>query len=261
LKVAAERSDYRALVLHILQEGRSGDLLLLGGPWLRAPVEYYNQARIPIVELPFQPTLVETDAEAVLGAVASVPRRLWVISPSGPGGERLGDARGWLARRFYPSSVRSSGAVDLIAYATEPAMRTGESRAVFNDTIEIPEIALPAASVPRDLPIPVRLSWRSRERINTNLGVVVEVVDGSRVVARHEGEPLGGTRPSVSWEMGETIVDRIAVLIPENVSTGSYSVRIAVTDLASRARWRLADGRDSLDLGRVQVSSSSRPSL
>ena len=285
-----ERSDYRGLVFQVLREARSGDLIVLGTPGLREVVDYYNRGRAPLLELPFDlgatpnppgptgagatpnppgptgagatpnrpgaPGLMESTAEAMLASVITVPRQLWLVA-AGPE-PRL---KPWLAGMFYPTSAYRYGSAEVAVYSTEPDMRSGQGRTVFGNIVELPEAALPATSVPRDFPIAVRLSWRAREPVEARLGVLIELLDSNRVVARHEGEPVGGTRPTSTWEPGETIVDRIALPVPDALTTGSYSVRLALFDVNTRARWRLADGREMVDLGMVRIGPATRPPL
>lgn len=255
----ADRSDYRGLVFQVLREGRSSDLIVLAAPGLREAVEYYNHGRVPLLELPFGPTLLERTAEAMLASVITIPRQLWVLVPGADDDRKR--VKLWLAGLSYPTQTFPYGAAELALYTTEPDMRSGQGRTVFGNIVELPEAALPAGAVPRDFPITVRLNWRAREPVVVRLVTFVELLDGSRVVARHEGEPVGGTRPTTGWEPGETIVDRIALPVPDNATTGSYNVRLSLSDLSTRARWRLADGRETIDLGMVRIGPATRPSL
>lgn len=254
-----ERSNYRGATTQVLQQARAGDLVVLGGPGIRDVVEHYTQRRVPVLELPFGPSFLDATADAMLSSLTSVSRQLWVVSPRPASTD--GDVEQWLARSFYPIGSYSHGGARLDVYSTEPDMRTGSGRTVFGNLVELPEVALPSGTVARDFPIPVRLSWRARERVPTRLLVALELVDGNRLIARHETEPANGTRPTSTWEPGETVVDRIAIPITDAVSTGSYTVRIALVDASSRARWRLADGRDTQDLGMVRIGPATRPPL
>lgn len=261
LRAEADRSDYRGLVFQVLREARGGDLLVLAAPGLREAVEYYNRGRAPLMELPFAPFLLESSAEAMLASVTSVPRQLWVVTPGVNAVGSAADVKRWLAGLFYPTSAFAYGNSELVVYSTEPDMRTGQGRTTFGNSIEVPEVALPAGAVPRDFPIAVRLTWRPREAVAARLTVLVELVDGSRVLARHESQPAGGTRPTTAWEPGETVIDRVALTVPDAVTTGSYTVRVALYDVGTRARWRLADGRESLDIGMVRIGPATRPPL
>jgi hypothetical protein len=65
----------------------------------------------------------------------------------------------------------------------------------------------------------------------------------------------------LDWEAGQTIVDHIAIPIQDSVPTGMYTVRVSLIDAGSRTRWRLADGRETLEVGTVRVGSASRAQL
>jgi hypothetical protein len=260
LQTAAQRPDYRGLVTHVLQEGRSGDLIVLGAPGLREAIEYYNLGRVPLIEMPFTPALAGETAQAMFSSLESVPRLLWVAGPTSGSGA-ADEALRWLNDRYYPAAISQFGNAQVVVFSTEPDMRSGTSRLVFGNVIELPEAAVPSGTVPRDFPIAVKVSWRPREVVADRLLVQLELVDGSRVVARREAEPLNGTRPTTSWAPGETVVDRAIVPIPDTLPTGSYMVRVALFDPESRSRWKLGDGRETVDLGTIRIGPATRAPL
>jgi hypothetical protein len=66
--------------------------------------------------------------------------------------------------------------------------------------------------------------------------------DGGRVWAQHDGEPLGGSYPTTAWREGETVVDRISLLIPASLPSGQYDLVTGLYDRATGERVAVGDG-------------------
>lgn len=257
-RAQAGRPGYRELVAHVRREARERDLIVMAVPGQFRALEYYNRGRLPVIELPFAPAFLETIGETVLSSLLGVARGMWVVTTDGPH-DPEGRLPSWLAGRLYSVDDYRYGSVQLRLYQSEPDMRSGQGRSVFGGVVELPEAAVPAATVGRDFPVAVRLHWRAREPISSRLVVAVELVgDGGRVHVRREGEPAAGTRPTTTWEVGETIVDRVALSIPDTLPTGAYTVRAFLYETGTRARLKLADGREMLDIGMVRIGPATR---
>jgi hypothetical protein len=53
--------------------------------------------------------------------------------------------------------------------------------------------------------------------------VFVHLLDNEGlVVAQHDGQPVGGLRPTSSWATGETQQDNHGLLMPESTAPGEY---------------------------------------
>ncbi|MSQ24359.1 MAG: hypothetical protein EXR58_07410 [Chloroflexi bacterium] len=258
-RMEAGRADYRGMTADVLALGRSGDLMILTAPGQRAVVDYYNRGRVPVAELPFGPAFLADSAEAMLAPLIATPRSLWAVSEGDPGDRWV--VTNWLSSRLYPSAEYPHGRVNLTQYFSEPEMRTGSGAAVFGSLVEVPEAGVPSGVVSREFPLAVRLNLRAREPISARLLVLVELLSGGRVVAQHQGEPVGGTRPTNGWDVGEVVVDRLALPLPDSVRTGTYQLRVYVLDPAKSAKLRLAGGEEFLQLGDIRIGPSVRNPL
>jgi len=68
------------------------------------------------------------------------------------------------------------------------------------------------------------------------------------VVSQIEGPPLGGTRPTTDWAVGEIIVDPYQLPIPASTPPGEYQLRIGFDNPATSARLPILEaGRGQQD--------------
>jgi mannosyltransferase len=127
-------------------------------------------------------------------------------------------------------------------------------------------IALVGADLEPDLATPggvlqVTLYWQAGVEMDVPYTVFVHLLgpDG-RVVAGHDGEPVGGTRPTTGWVPGEFITDLHEVSIPADLLPGEYVVEVGLYDAGASGWPRLpilgAEGLAATDrviFGPVQV--------
>jgi hypothetical protein len=79
-----------------------------------------------------------------------------------------------------------------------------------------------------------------------------------QLAAQRDSEPVGGSRPTSTWAVGEPIKDRVGLLLPADVPPGLYELVVGMYDPATLERLpvRDADGNvagDSILLGPVEV--------
>jgi len=97
------------------------------------------------------------------------------------------------------------------------------------------------------------LGWEALREIMTAYRVFVHVVDDQgHLLAQNDGEPTGWTRPTTGWAVGEVVIDPRPLQIPETAAPGSVEIRVGVY-APDGQRLLLADGADSILLGRVEV--------
>jgi mannosyltransferase len=70
---------------------------------------------------------------------------------------------------------------------------------------------------------------------------------GGQLVAQYDGEPAGGTHPTDEWTPGEIVEDRRGMLVPKDLSAGTYALVIG---------WYPVNGGD-----RLQAKSSNGESI
>ena len=91
----------------------------------------------------------------------------------------------------------------------------------------------------------------------------VYLVDSAgQMAAQRDGEPVGGSRPTTTWAEGETIVDRIGLLLPPELAFGEYELWVGMYDPATLERLPIlnAEGQNTGDrvlLGSITIPADS----
>jgi hypothetical protein len=71
-------------------------------------------------------------------------------------------------------------------------------------------------------------------------------------MAQLDSWPQAGLRPTTTWAVGELVVDRRALLLPEDAPPGPYHLLIGMYD--GDHRLAQPDGQAAVDLGVVTVA-------
>ncbi len=100
-------------------------------------------------------------------------------------------------------------------------------------------------------------SWRLRHRTLDNYLLRIEVVDHrGQVVASGTIDPFDGALETARWLPGETIALSQSAILPRDLASGSYTVRLLVR-FADGAAWKMAgpdnNDHDSIDVGTLRV--------
>jgi hypothetical protein len=65
------------------------------------------------------------------------------------------------------------------------------------------------------------LRWRAVERVQQDYKVFAHLMDeGGTLVAQRDSEPVGGSRPTTTWDAEEEILDNYGILIPAGLEPG-----------------------------------------
>lgn len=202
---------------------RPGDALLLVPPELLAPVSRQGSSAVEIYLLPDP-----AEAPARLESLSRGHRRLFILL-----GENEGTVERWLNRHAYRADDRWFGSLRLALYGTtalpppdQPAEMSG---AHFGDCIELTGIDLPGQEFrPGDV-VPLTLFWRAYQPVAGNFKVFVHLLNAEgRLVAQRDSEPVGGQRPTATWQVGESVTDRYGVLLPDGLPAGRYRLIVGL---------------------------------
>ena len=110
-------------------------------------------------------------------------------------------------------------------------------------------IALIGATLPTQAKaggeLALRMDWSALRRIATDYTVFVHIVDeNGENVAQEDLQPMGNFASTRLWTPGMQVVDRRAIVLPDDLAPGRYTVRV---------------GLYTLDAGRLPVSRSGAP--
>ncbi len=109
--------------------------------------------------------------------------------------------------------------------------------------------------------LPVTLLWQSEAQAGDDYLAFVHLLDGDgRVIAQHDGEPVGGFRSTTTWQIGEILEDNHGLLIPQGTPPGEYRLVAGMYQPTTGERLLATGGggglgEDSVLLTTITVSS------
>lgn len=255
---AYARADYRGMAAHIAAEAHPNAGIILVAPNQWEAFTYYHRDGAPVYPLPRgrpDPAVIEPE----LARIAATHDRLYVLY--------WGDAQRdpdhiierWLDAHAFKASEEWVGDVRFVVYAVPgDAPAPTPSGATFagldGETITLHEFAVwPGEARPGDV-IQARLVWSADATPARAYKVFLHLLDeAGNVVAQHDGEPAGGSRPMTTWAAGERVIDNHGVLLPSGLPSGDYTLRLGLYDALDPGARPAVDGADGLELGRIVI--------
>ncbi len=132
----------------------------------------------------------------------------------------------------------------LFAYPSDLANQTVKVGKIYGDQIILVDLAYPAQAS-AGTALPVELHWQALAKLRENYHVFIHLVaDEGQSVAQADGQPALWTRPTTTWAVGETIVDRHGLRIPPQTVPGDYELRIGLYQPIEGKRLMLEDGNE-----------------
>ncbi len=245
------KGEYDLAIAAIRASAQPHDAVIVYSPIQDALYDYYRIDGLVSYALP----------KADLNAISVQHPRAWLILYGDPAvydpnhaAEKFLSARGF--KSFYQSY--RDGALARYDFASGDALV--ENRQIkFGDAILLTAYSLPSA-ITRGSTLPLALQWRTSVRLDENYTVFVHLLgaDG-KVVAQMDTQPVGGTRPTKTWQVGETIRDNIGMTIPSDVPAAHYQVEVGMYQLQTLKRLEIRDSgdlrvqADALIIGEVEV--------
>ncbi len=164
------------------------------------------------------------------------------------------DPDGLIARNLhdqaYPlDNMWYEGLVYYRQYAVElPDMSLTPRSVVFEDVISLEGAVIQPEAVVGGI-VRIAYQWRSPVPIKDSFKVFTHIVDDEgSLVTQHDGVPADGLFPMTIWQPGEMILDRFALVIPEDAAPGTYEVRVGLYQPVSFIRLQVAgDGANPVD--------------
>ncbi len=259
----AARDDYRGIAEFITATAGANDAILLVAPGQAEVFDYYYRGTLPIHALPAQRPIdiaaTEKELQELL-ARDKVYAVYWAVAEADPGNF----IQEWMNHRGYKTLDQWRGNVRLVVYVMPERRPTDEVVNGLNLAFG-PAILLKGYRGTNLTPIAgevtqLQLVWRAVSKPSRRYKVFMQLLDiHDQVIAQRDAEPVGDSRPTTSWEPGETIVDNHGVFIPPGTPPGDYRRIIGLYDLETGERLRLPDGRDHFTLPPVRVLRASTP--
>jgi len=178
---------------------------------------------------------------------------IWVVS-DGPGRDQNAIDRALRAQAFFVSD-RQFGRQRLTLYDVPQQPLTGvEEGTLFGQTVQLQRVALTMYQHAGGV-VSLELHWVALNQPSGDYQVFVHLVDqAGKTWAQRDGTPVDGRRPTSTWQSGEVIPDRHAILLPRDIPPGNYRIEMGLYRLADGTRLATGAGADHVTLGPVVIS-------
>ncbi len=253
-----QRDDVRGLVGRIESELRAGDALLVSAAGFQEVLSYYYRGDAPVYALPTSADTGET-ASAVL-QMTLMHKRIFAIFY---GSEEQDPERAVefnLNAHSYQASEEWVGDMRFARFIVPDGESFDEWRSPnlpFGDDIRLAHYWTSAQPVARGEYLLAGIFWLADGAPETRFKVFLQLLDAEgRLVAQRDSEPAGGTQPTTTWEAGYNYWDYHALLIPNDLPAGEYTLIAGLYDIDDPTA-RLPAGENSyLELGIIEVADS-----
>lgn len=182
-----------------------------------------------------------------INAAASSHDRLWFVLYKGTVAANAA-LKSWLDQRFYPAAAPGwRGDVLYLAYVDPQGPWRPVSLGVRfgNMLLETARYTLGEDSTV----IGVDLVWQAAGPVEREAKVFVHVYDeAGNLVAQHDSIPVSDARPPTTWRIGERLVDRHGLVLPQEVR-GRLQLVVGLYEPATGERLQTSDGREVVGIG------------
>ena len=264
------KGKYGQMMAYVTRNAEPGDAFVLNNPLQKLLYRYYAPRDIPAFFLPDGAPLEDPGVRAQLAEIVRTHSRIWLVMFGNP---QEYDPTGYLERWLGANAYKTfnDGFVDasLSLYVMPGAASAIQRpmRATLGDSIQLVGYALDREQVSPGQTLLLTLRWQTQSPISNRYKVFTHVIGTLRVNpgtqspvwAQMDSEPVGGSRPTTTWQVGEIVEDRYGLLIPQDAPPGEYTLEIGMYDSNTLARLPVRDAQgnrvadDHVILGTVRV--------
>ncbi len=264
----AADGDQLALVEHVRQAAQPGDGLVLeltpSHNYFERAISFMNAYRAapPYFGIIRPAGPGQDEAMRRNERIAARFHRVWLVTEGISAGDPASTTERWYTKhaylvenRWFGTSLRL-GTYSLPATGQPPLLaETGMAR-ILGRQVKLNAVRLSVAEGERPThPVRVRpgdtlqldLVWEATRPISSSIKVSVQLLDWRGELRLQEDRlPVGGFRPTPSWNTGEQITDRYGLLLPDDLPRGRYALITSLYRTTDGQRLRTAEGLDHI---------------
>ena len=262
------RDDYRGIARYISAVGGPEDLLLINAPSQIETVARYYQGPVPMVPLPLRRPPDRQETESQLEELVRGKRRVFAIFWATNESDPEGIVEGWLDRHAFKSLDAWYGNLRFVIYAV-PDSRAGDTiqhplSVEVGGLLRLEGYSLTSDEVASGDILQLTLFWRATGPIDRRYKVFTHLIDSAgHLFGLRDAEPLGGARPTTSWQAGELIIDRYGLPVLAGTPPGEYLIEVGMYGIEDGRRLPITpqDGpaADHIILQEVRVVRPGAP--
>jgi hypothetical protein len=223
---------------------RPGDAIITNNPEMAEPLAELYKGSAPVLGLNNGGFPLPEDVTRRLTKTMTEHQQVWWL-PNWLPPEESAIEQTLLVNGFRARNDNFDG--QRLALFAFPSNLTGQAiriNTTFEKSITLDEVAYPQTTPP-GVAFPIELHWQATAPVNEDYHVFIHLLTGAgQIAAQADGQPVLWTRPTSTWQIGETIVDRYGLWIPPEITAGAYQLAIGLYHPADGRRLRLSNGQD-----------------
>jgi hypothetical protein len=221
----------------------------------------YYAPELPVIGLPSTrppgPETLSQLAEAVKDR-RQLFALFWATDEADP--DRLIES--WLDQNAFKGLESWQGNLRFVTYTLPNELRCEEFDApvAFGESIQLMAQCQPdfPQRVPAGDVALLGLQWQTAQPLTNRYKVTVQLLDTrNQVIAQHDAEPAGNSRPTDGWPINTSIMDNHGLTVPFGAPPGIYRLIVALYDSMTGERLPTPAG-DAYELGEVEVVRPQR---
>lgn len=265
----AKSTDWRAIAAYLAEHATTDDVVIQNLPDPATKYYYRGPAAFvisPPEGLPADPASAQlAAAQAQIDSLSQAYAHVWFLPMPGPAWDTPGYAGRLLRECCLLLEERFVARNHLQVYETPraslAAMQAFEVE--YADGVRLAGYRLldSDAGLRPGERLRLILYWRTETGVGRDYTVFTHLVaeDGYQA-AGWDNPPVGGRRPTSSWQPGETVIDPYSIPVPEGLASGNYSLQVGLYDPVTLARLPVVDsaGRAGGDFVTLPIALTTR---
>lgn len=255
LQFGPMEEGYRRAIAAADEHSRPGDGLVTIAPYHYHVAMNYYKGRLPIYGFAADEPPLAPFAEPLLESILAAHNRLWLLTNGFQPADQANGIERWLAERAFKASDEWFGEARLCLFATpQGEVPTTSLQADFGEEILLRGYDLGEEKARPGSVVRVSLRWQALSEIKKDYTVFLHLIDGEGwMLAQHDGPPVGGYRPTSTWQAGEEIHDRHGLILPDDLPLGKYRLIAGLYDGETGLRLPVRGDRDFIVLAEIEV--------
>ncbi len=246
---AYAKGKYGRMMSYVASHSQGGDAIVLNNPLQKPLYLYYAPRNLPSFFLPDDAPLEDPSSRAQLEKIAHTHSRIWLVMFGNPAEYDPTDfLKRWLGANAFKSFFRGFVDANLTLYEMpRQAAIKKPVNAIVGENIKLLGFDLDRAQVQPGQTLELTLYWQPSALIAKPYVVFAHLIGGSNpatkspIWAQMDNEPVGGSRATTTWKVGELIDDRYGLQVPDDAPTGEYEIEVGMYDAVTGTRVPVID--------------------
>jgi len=246
------------------------DLVILNAPGQQEVWRYYDPG-IPLLALPQQRPADDAATVAALADATTGRRNIYTLFWATDEADPNQIVEKWLDQHAFKGLERWQGNLRFVIYSLSANLHCDRTRLArplrWGDSITLRALCRPPTEqgVTPGEAILLGFHWQATTKISARYKVSVQLLnERNLVIEQHDSEPVGGSRPTTTWQPNEIVVDNHSILPPVGTPPGTYRLIVALYDRDTGERLLVTgDGSqetmDFWEIGSSQVILPQQP--